>query len=391
MPNHQAAEQCIGYLYQVRYALSLLLDNDNPNFQICLEKFDDISFSDNESPKELIQLKHHVNTHGNLTDSSNDLWRTLKVWIDLISDSPDLLDQTDFLLVTTSVAPDNSAAFFLKKDSNRNERYAFDTLKNVSLHSISETNKKFYDAFNKTDVNIIKHLLSKICIIDGASNIQDVESDIKKHVRYSCNFKYQNQVLERLEGWWFRKSIEILCSPNPIFVSQNQARTFIVSLSQEYSDDNLPIEFEDFNDIDESVLSNSDKIFYEQLKLICLSSYHMQLALRDYYRAFRQRASWVRNRLLFIDELEKYEQRLIDEWQHAFANMEDNLTGQVSEQDKIKEGRALLSNIENKDIRIRAKCQEAFVMRGSYHMLANQLAVGWHIDFYERLKHMLNT
>ena len=29
MPDHQAAEQMIGYLYQVRYALALLLENDN--------------------------------------------------------------------------------------------------------------------------------------------------------------------------------------------------------------------------------------------------------------------------------------------------------------------------------------------------------------------------
>ena len=29
MPNHQASEQMLGYLYQVRYALALLLENDN--------------------------------------------------------------------------------------------------------------------------------------------------------------------------------------------------------------------------------------------------------------------------------------------------------------------------------------------------------------------------
>ena len=118
-----------------------------------------------------------------------------------------------------------------------------------------------------------------------------------------------------------------------------------------------------------------------------------QTALRDYYRAFKQRANWVRNDLLFVNELEKYEQRLIDEWEHAFAAMEDDLAeySGVTEEEKIKEGRRLFSEIEKKDIRIRPKCQEAFVMRGSYHMLANQLKVGWHIDFYDRLKRLLDT
>ena len=34
--------------------------------------------------------------------------------------------------------------------------------------------------------------------------------------------------------------------------------------------------------------------------------------------------------------------------------------------------------------------QDAFVMRGSYHILANQLKIGWHIDFQERLKQILS-
>ena len=37
MPNHQASEQMLGYLYQVRYALALLMKNDNADFQISIE------------------------------------------------------------------------------------------------------------------------------------------------------------------------------------------------------------------------------------------------------------------------------------------------------------------------------------------------------------------
>lgn len=51
MPSHDASEQMLGYLYQVRYALSLLLKNDNPNYQISIEKFDDVAFVENDIPK----------------------------------------------------------------------------------------------------------------------------------------------------------------------------------------------------------------------------------------------------------------------------------------------------------------------------------------------------
>lgn len=393
MSNHQASEQMIGYLYQVRYALALLLDNDNPDFQISIEKFDDVAFSQDGDPRQLIQLKHHVQKHGNLTDASTDLWRTLKVWIDTIVKTPDILDETSFLIITTAIAPNESASAYLKSGSRRDVDSAYQKLKSVADKSENKEHQKFYDAFSKIDVAIIKRLLAQTYIIDEASNIIDVEKIFRKQIRYSCVPKYEDQICERLEGWWYKKTIEALCSDVPIFVTQSQVRSLLVSISQEYTDENLPIDIFDIGDFKESDLGPDEKIFYEQLKLISIGSRRMQMALRDYYRAFRQRANWIRNDLLYVNELDNYEERLVDEWEHSFAAMEDDLAecAGLTEDEMIKEGRQLFSDIEKRDIRIRPKCQEAFVMRGSYHILANQLKVGWHKDFYNRLKKLLNN
>lgn len=393
MPNHQASEQMLGYLYQVRYALALLLENDNSDCQISIEKFDDVAFSKDDIPIQLIQLKHHIQHQGNLADASTDMWRTIKVWLDAISEAPDILDGTNFLIITTATAPIDSAAFLLKKDSNRNPDTAYQKLKTVCFSSVNQAHQRYYDAFREAGEDTVKQLIRQIYIIDCASNIIDVEKDILKHIRYSCIPKHQKMIYERLEGWWFKKAIDALCCDTPVFVNQNQVRSFIVSVSQEYADDNLPIDILDIDDLQESNFSANEKIFHEQLKLICLGNHRMQLALRDYYRAFRQRASWVRNDLLYVNELGQYEQRLIDEWEHAFAAMEETLseTNNATEEEKAKEGRQLFSDIEKRDIRIRPKCQEAFIMRGSYHILANQLKIGWHVDFFDRLKQLLNT
>lgn len=393
MPNHQASEQMLGYLYQVRYALALLLENDNSDCQISIEKFDDVAFSKDDIPIQLIQLKHHIQHQGNLADASTDMWRTIKVWLDAISETPDILDGTNFLIITTATAPIDSAAFLLKKDSNRNPDTAYQKLKTVCFSSVNQAHQRYYDAFREAGEDTVKQLIRQIYIIDCASNIIDVEKDILKHIRYSCIPKHQKMIYERLEGWWFKKAIDALCCDTPVFVNQNQVRSFIVSVSQEYADDNLPIDILDIDDLQESNFSANEKIFHEQLKLICLGNHRMQLALRDYYRAFRQRASWVRNDLLYVNELGQYEQRLIDEWEHAFAAMEETLseTNNATEEEKAKEGRQLFSDIEKRDIRIRSKCQEAFIMRGSYHILANQLKIGWHVDFFDRLKQLLNT
>lgn len=80
--THQASAQMLGYLYQVRCSLDLLLSDANEQLSICIEKFDDIAFSnDSENPSVLIQTKHHINGHGNLSDKSVDLCYRMKTAI----------------------------------------------------------------------------------------------------------------------------------------------------------------------------------------------------------------------------------------------------------------------------------------------------------------------
>lgn len=391
MATHQATEQMLGYLYQVRYALNLLLNNDNENHLISIERFDDVAFSEDDSPKQMIQLKHHVRQHGNLSDASTDIWRTLKVWIDAIVANEKLLTDANFLIITTANAPEGSAASLLKAKC-RDEKQAYTQLKAVADTSENQAHRSYYSSFIKLGEDKAKKLLAKIQIIDEASNILDVSGNLIRIIRYSCMPKFQDQVCERIEGWWYRKAIDALCSDTPVYFSQQQVRSVIVSISQEYAEDNLPIDVLDFSTPSPEELSQCDRIFYEQLKLICTSNRHIRTAIRDYYRAFRQRANWIRNDLLYVNELEKYEQRLVDEWEHHFASMEDKLNvlgPNITEQDKVKHGQSLLSDIEVLDIKIRPKVQDAFVMRGSFHILANQLTIGWHMDFQERLKHLL--
>lgn len=393
MATHQASEQMLGYLYQVRYALYLLLKNDNEDNQISIERFDDIAFSQDDNPKQMIQLKHHVKKHGNLSDSSTDIWRTLKVWIDAISKDKSLLTNTDFLIITTASIPVGSAASLLKAD-NRDADVAYSILKQISEKSENKAHEAYYKAFSDLDEETAKGLLKKVQIIGGASDILDVSCDLRRTVRYSCAKKFEDQVVERIEGWWYQQAIKALCSETPVFCTQQQVRSLIVSISQEYADDNLPIEIWNLDAVTEDTLGSNEKFFCEQLKLIKIGNRRFNIAIRDYYRAFKQRANWIRNDLLYVNELEQYEQRLIDEWEHHFASMEDELsmfTPEAPEDEKIKYGQALFKEIESKDIRIRPKVRDAFVMRGSYHILANQLQVGWHIDFQERLKQLLSV
>ena len=63
----------------------------------------------------------------------------------------------------------------------------------------------------------------------------------------------------------------------------------------------------------------------------------------------------------------------------------------IDEKTKIDAGKNLLKEVENLHLNIREKVSKPFIMRGTYHALANQLKVGWHIDFIDRLCHLLQN
>ncbi len=387
MAAHIASGQLLGYLYQVRFALHLLLESDDPNYQISLEKFDDIAFDREGMPIQLIQAKHHT-TPASLTDSSTDLWRTLNVWLDAITSDCSLLNHTDFVIVTTATAPKGSAAELIQQGFYDDALMKLKEAKNASKN---HANSSFYSKFNSTDDSILSRLVKRIRIISSASNIVDVEKRIHKQIRIACKPEHVSMATERIEGWWLQECVKALCSTDPIITTQRQLHAKVYEITRQYGDDNLPIEFWDLDEVEEAELGPKDRIFLEQLRLIQYNSRTLRIAIQDYYRALMQRSSWLRQGLVYANELDSYEHRLKDAWEHAFAEMEEELAdyGDPTETEKNKAGRALYSRVMNKDIRIRSGVNAGYVMQGTYHHLANNLIIGWHVDFFEKLKHLL--
>lgn len=386
MATHNAPGQMLGYLYQVCFALNLLMESDDPSYQISMEKFDDIAFDKDGTPVQLIQTKHHT-TPASLSDSSTDLWRTLKVWLDAITNDYSLLDHTDFVIITTATVPEDSAAKLIQQGIYPD---ALERLK-AEANTSKQTNSRFYQKFNSIDDSVLLRLIKRVKIVSSSSSINEIEKRIQKQIRIACKPEHVLMATERIEGWWLQECVKALCSPDPIITTQRQLHAKVYEITRQYGDDNLPIEFWDLDEMEESELDPKDRIFLEQLRLIQYNSRMLRVALQDYYKASMQRSSWLRQGLVYANELDTYEHRLKDAWEHAFADMEEDLEDydNPTEEEKIKAGKVLYRRVMEKDIRIRSGVNAGYVMQGTYHHLANSLKVGWHVDFFEKLKHLL--
>lgn len=393
--SHDASGQMAGYLYQILAALYLLLDNRDNDAQICIEKFDDIAFVEQDEPVIMVQTKHQLYRAGNLSDTSVDFWRTIKSWCDSINNSSTHLQDTHFVILTTAAAQEDTAAYYLKKHANRNPAEAKKLLTDAANAATVQANYKFYNAFlglpSEQQDNLIRH----IYIYDNSQNINNLKTDIMGYVRYATLPMYEEKVYDSVLGWWIRTVIESLCSEQPVFINRVQLQQVIFEIGSGYKADSLPIDVDFTYNPSESELNElipENRIFIEQLKLISLSNDRLRRSVREYYNAFRQRSLWVREQLLLANELQNYEVGLIDEWNRLFSIMKESLADygeELTEQEKIKTGRVLFGDVENLNINIREKVTQPFIMRGSYHDLANRMMVGWRVDFMERLCHLL--
>lgn len=163
----------------------------------------------------------------------------------------------------------------------------------------------------------------------------------------------------------------------------------INNLRESLREDNLPID-DDIEQMEVDATGYSHRVFVHQLRLIQISNARVVRAIRDYYRAFVQRSRWVREELVGVGDLDRYSARLKDAWQAHFLIMRDELGESAAEEEMRSAATNLYKWIETGELpRIRPQCQDGFVARGSFHILADDLKVGWHPEFEARLRHLL--
>ena len=191
-----ANAQALGYFYQSRYALYMLLES-SPDLHISIEKLDDIAFEKSGTPVELIQTKHHINSVAALTDSCSDLWKTIRVWSTAIQNGEVDTNKVKFSLVTTGLASQDSIASKLYPDPEyRDVNSAVTLLNKVAENSSSQSNKAAYTAYLKLSDKQREDLAHCIYILDSSPNIADTKEQILKQLRYTTRPQFQEAVFK---------------------------------------------------------------------------------------------------------------------------------------------------------------------------------------------------
>ncbi|HRP68002.1 MAG TPA: hypothetical protein PLY93_00520 [Turneriella sp.] len=393
--KYSAPQQALGYMYQPRYALHriLMLPEDTT---CLLEADDDIDFNDPEEGKLLASLKHKA-PGDKLTDLSPDFWKSVRIWATFVIANPNRISDTSFFLITTGEIQIGS--FLSNFIAGNDERKAPDKLRETAMEVISKSDAKLLKSIHaqliSMDVRLLEKLFSKITVFDCQERIDDIPSKIMALLR-AVRPQHRKPVFERLEGWWNDQCVNIMTGKRSEPLLGSEVSEMLAHISEQFRDDNLPLDFFDAEPAEGVDPERDNRIFVHQLREIGLKSDRIRRAILDYYRAYEQRSVWARENITITGEVERYDDRLVDEWQRLREVVCEELEAESPEEILCQAGRKIytdLSNGLNPNLRIRPQVTESYVTVGSYHILANEPTprVYWHPQFLNRMQNILEA
>ena len=392
--KYSAGEQGLGYIYQARLALLHLLQLPEDT-AVFLEKDDDLDFVDSGGGKSLASLKHKA-IGDRLTDLATDFWKSVNIWLARYKRDGRIGSNLRFFLFTTGkVSADSFLTRLLpgRPVASGDSAMLTDLADAALAKSKSQLIGPIAKEFNELSVPEKQDFLERIQILDSSPHIGDIPATIRdKHMR-AIRREHREFVFERLEGWWTDAAIKQLTGTMAEGIFGYEVSDRMSNFAEEYKADNLPITFRSKAPADEIDTETDPRLFVAQLREIGVSSSRIRSAILDYYRAFQQRSAWARENLLMSGEVEEYEDRLTDEWSRykdvAFEKLKND-----SAEDVLRDAGSTLYNWAEfetgriESLRIRARASEPYVLRGSFHILADatpEPRVYWHPKFLDRL------
>ncbi len=387
---YSAAEQGLGYIYQARFALLKILELPEDS-SLLLEKEDDVDFDNAAGRKSLMSLKHKA-VGDTLTDLATDFWKSVRIWLAHYKANGRIGCDARFMLFTTGAVSAHSTLTVFKDEDVDGEARA-----QVVQEPLAKSKSVLVVAVRKELETLTAAELadfnSRITIADATLRITEIPSVvINQHLRI-IRRESRPFVFERLEGWWMDQAIRLLAGDRMAAISGVEVSDKLSAMAEEYRNDNLPITFRQRQPPDMDV-ANDPRLFVNQLRSLELSTTRLQAAIIDYYRAFEQRSNWARENLLVSNEIEEYEDRLIDEWSRYKEVVFETISDKSDDAACLAAGRELYrwAELETTSLRIRERVTEPYVVRGAFHILANsrpQPHVHWHPRFLARLAQIL--
>ncbi|MFE4573070.1 ABC-three component system protein [Paenibacillus chitinolyticus] len=386
---HSAEAPMLGYRFQSLYALLVLWKESEEDFdKVSVETDDDITLKG--SNIKLYQLKHSIGKPKTISLKNDGLWKTIRIWAKY-ADSP---NHELYFVTADWVKESNSLFKLVNGDLDRNDLVSLmvDEAKlviNARNQAIANKEKNLpYEnriegclAFMRLSTAQQLNLMKKITVRPNTIDIYQVQDEVINKLSDMAVSRVRPLIAERLLQWWDKRMLD-----SKTGISKMELLFNLQCLIAQFQDNNLPDDYSE--QYPESIEPELGGFMEKQIDLVKGGTHRKNRAAVARWRARNQRERWIQDDLLYALELEKYDEKLQEVWADWHGPMRDDMNGQPEDICE-KEGLSLLDWIHKESHLhinpIRSEWKQHFLIQGTYQQLAEELRVGWHPFFKQKL------
>lgn len=378
--------QALGYSLQFTRLTHLLLQA--PEGSLCsLELLDDVAQEDGAGGVKLVQSKSAL-TANPVADRAKSLWKTLSNWIELAASPGFEVDKAIFELYVSRPVEGPIVESFAKADTPESARLAiaqartllwgsaphYDMKKRVSAEIAPYVEKVF-----TADPDLSERLICNFQLTQGSGSPQaDLEALVRSHPVSPSRVA---DITNHLCGQVKRHIDMLLETGKPAVIARNDFHVWYTSFVQKIDRQTVLLSraHPPSEEISREYLPDN---FIRQLDIIGLPYEEKLGAVSDYLMASFDRTDWaVRGE---VDE-SSFED-LNDVLKRSWKNKQQVCRLNHRERSDQEQGQFLYLDCMQFVVPVQAMSTPGHFIPGCFHMLADELVVGWHPNYETQLK-----
>jgi hypothetical protein len=378
--------QALGYSLQFTRLTHMLLEA--PEGSVCsLEVLDDVAQEDGAGAVKLVQSKSAL-TANPAADRAKSLWKTLSNWVELAATPGFKVDKAIFELYVSRSVEGTIVESFSQASTQENARLAIAkartalwgdsplfALKTGVAAEISSYVEKVFTA----DQNLLERLICNFQLTLGSGSPQaDLETLVRSH---PVSRSKVTDITNYLCGLVKRHVDQLLEVGKPAVIARDEFHEWYSSYVRKIDRETVLLSRASAPSVELSRRYLPDN-FIQQLDIIGLSYEEMLEAASDYFMASFDRTDWAARGEVDESSFDELDGVLKRGWKHKQRACGLNFKGR-SEQDQ---GQALYSECMQFAVPVQAMSPPSHFIPGCFHLLANDLVVGWHPNYEDHLK-----
>lgn len=393
---HEAPAAALGFYYQAFFALLTLVAQSADDAAVAVERLDDIELKA-DGRTLLYQLKHSISlSPPPITVKARALWRTIKVWVDLLP-AVTLIDTTLHLVAVGEIPKDDPLQALISLDADRAELVAAlvsEAQRVIDARSEAKANKMSLpygdradgcEAFLSLSETERQNLLRRALVHQNSPTIDEIETRIADYLKL-LPIDQRPAVAGRLIEWWDRQIVYSLCGKRDRVVTRAELQSQTMAIVSDLEESRLLPEFETATPPEDY---QPDGMLTRQIRLVSGKRSDLLKAIREEWKAREQRARWLTANPAMAAMINDYDLVLEEHWSDRHTQMCEDCA-EIEDQKKCEEGLKMLRWTHEEAPAVVRPIAEGwsapYYVRGSYQVLAINCKVGWHPNFVDLLR-----